>query len=126
MKDYSAEFKKTGDLLTNYSGNDVFSSVGSVLGSQWAPLSTSYAIKKAIKYPGKGILEATGQMRAGFRSQPSAMQVIVYNTQDYFKYHQSNKPRGALPRRIMFKLNDYLKTAIVKIFHDGIYQAAQQ
>jgi hypothetical protein len=119
VKDFSNEFKKTGDFLTSYSNQDVFSSKGAVLGGTWPPRKN----EENYTWP---ILEKTGKMRAGFKSEPSAMQVIVYNVMDYFKYHQSKLPRTRLPRRIMFKLNDYLKTRIVKIFHDAIYQASQQ
>jgi len=112
-KDFSTAFKKTGDFLTNYSNQDVFNSKGAVLDGLWPARKN----EKNYTWP---ILEKTGKMRAGFRSEASKMQVIVYNTQDYFKYHQSKLPRTRLPRRIMFKLNEFIKSSIVQIFHKDI------
>ena len=58
-KDFSAAFKQTGDFLTNYSNQDVFSSKGAVLGSTWP------ARQNEANYTWP-ILEKTGAMRARF------------------------------------------------------------
>jgi hypothetical protein len=40
-----------------------FSSRGAFAGSPWAPLSLAYAAYKSVKYPGRGILVAEGDLR---------------------------------------------------------------
>lgn len=43
--------------------HEQFGSEGAWGGSRWAPLSPGYAVWKAARYPGRGILYATGQLR---------------------------------------------------------------
>jgi len=73
-----------------------------------------------MRYPGRGILEATGRMRDSFQYESSNMWTRVFNTVNYFKYHQSRMPRTRLPRRVMMKLDNQRKQSIVQIFHKGL------
>lgn len=120
MKDWSDEFKKTGEYLKGFFSNEVFNTEGAVFNEPWAQLSPRYAAIKAKKYPGKGILVATGKMKDSFRTDNGKTYVRVFNIVDYFKYHQSNKPRHVLPRRIMMKLDEKRKQMIVQIFRRGL------
>lgn len=52
------------------------------------------------------LLNKTGKMKASFESRIGDNYVEIYNTAEYFKYHQSNKPRQALPRRVMLKVTN--------------------
>lgn len=52
------------------------------------------------------LLTKTGKMRASFESRIGDNYVEIYNTADYFKFHQSNKPRHSLPRRVMLKITN--------------------
>jgi len=45
-----------------------FESEGSSSGARWHPLSPRYRTEKAARFPGKGILEATGRLRRSFSS----------------------------------------------------------
>jgi len=117
IKDWTPAFQETAMTLKNIFSREVFESQGAIIEEQWSPLSKAYAYRKAKKYPGKGILEASGKMRAGFMTlyRPDIAQ--VWNEVEYFKYHQSNKPRTKLPRRVMIKLAEAQRQQVVKIFH---------
>lgn len=80
------------------------------------------ARKKAYPWP---ILEKTGRMRMAFVSSVSETEAVFSNPTPYFKYHQSNKPRTRLPRRIMMALDDDRKTFIVKAFQEHIVNTLQ-
>ena len=117
LKDWSPAFQQTARELKDIFSNDVFQSEGRAIGEQWQPLTPSYAAQKARKYPGKGILEASGHMRQSFKSLFKPDMAAVWNTASYFKYHQSNKPRSRLPRRAMMRLAEEQRQLVVKIFH---------
>jgi len=123
VKDWTPAFEETAMTLKDIFSNDVFQSQGAIIEEQWSPLSKAYAYRKNKKYPGKGILEATGKMRAGFMSLYRSDMAQVWNEVDYFKYHQSNKPRTKLPRRVMMKLAEAQRQQVVKIFHNYFIQA---
>jgi len=126
VKDWTPAFKETADTLKKIFQNDVFETQGGAIGESWSPLSRAYAQQKAKKYGNKGILQATGQMRAGFTTLVKPDMAEVSNRIDYFKYHQSNKPRSKIPRRVMMKLEEHQKQIVVKIFHTYFYKAMQK
>jgi phage gpG-like protein len=99
LKDWHPAFKESVDQLKDTFSNDVFETRGRAIGESWAPLNPAYAARKALKYPGKGILEATGKMRRSFQTRATADMGVVWNNAAYFQYHQSNRPRFRLPRR---------------------------
>lgn len=118
VKDWTPAFKKTADYLQETFQNDVFSSQGGVIDERWSPLKQAYAAQKAKKYPGKGVLEATGAMRNGFMTMWRPDMAMVWNKVQYFKYHQSNQARGSnLPRRVMMKLANRQREQVVRIFN---------
>jgi phage gpG-like protein len=118
VKDWTPAFEATAYELKNLFSGEVFDTEGSVIEESWAPLSKAYAYRKAQKYPGKGILEATGKMRNGFMTLWRPDMAAVWNEVEYFKYHQSNQPRTSnLPRRVMMKLAGAQREMVVKIFH---------
>lgn len=84
-----------------------FTSRGSLFGG-WKPRL------KAYPWP---ILEKTGSMRRSFKQKLGGNFVEIYNTADYFKYHQSRKSRSTrLPRRVMMKLDQQRKEFVQKAF----------
>ena len=119
-KDFRKPFDKTGKYLRDFIKGDVFETRGRVIGETWKPLNKKYASWKSQHYPGKGILEATGKMKSGFKYRAGKQEVVVGSIVDYFKFHQSNKPRKKMPRRIMMKLDETRKQKIVKYFHEDI------
>lgn len=77
--------------------------------------------KRRQRDPGHPMLEDTGEMKHGFDRRYGADYVELYNHADHFKYHQSKKPRSTrLPRRIMMKIDEIRRRAILKYFHEYI------
>ena len=62
------------------------------------------------------LLEQTGKMRSSFKGVVTSKQLTVGNTDDKFKYHQSNKPRTKIPRRIMLQVDAPSAILITKAF----------
>lgn len=110
-------FEKVGLRLANFFGGEVFRTEGAVFGEPWEALSDSTVRQKLKKGYTPKPLVASGTMQKSFNYNAAPMSVEVFNPVDYFKYHQSNKPRKKLPRRIMMKLDEMRKQIIVKEFH---------
>lgn len=79
-----------------------FATEGGYASGGWAHLSPDYAAWKAVAYPGKGILQATGKLRRA-ASEPSRTvtpnSLVLTIHSDYLKYHQdgtSNMPARPL------------------------------
>lgn len=62
------------------------------------------------------LLEKTGEMRKSFEGAISGDSLEIGNTSKYFKFHQSKQPHRVIPRRIMMKIDDPRRIAIIKAF----------
>lgn len=87
-----------------------FGAVGALMGG-WQPRTRAYP------WP---LLEKTGRMRGGFKSKVGTNRMEIWNPTIYFKYHQSNRPRKKLPRRVMLKIIGQDKKRIQKFFQTWI------
>lgn len=77
-----------------------FETEGAFGGGRWAPLSPAYAVRKRLAYPGRKILEATGEMRRAASSPrrsvtPTSLTLTIDDPK--LEYHQEGA--GNLPRR---------------------------
>jgi phage gpG-like protein len=59
-------------------------------------------------------------MQHSFKSIVASDQAVISNSAPYFKYHQSNKPRSRIPRRVMMALGQNQKQDIVRFFQSYI------
>lgn len=117
VKDWTPAFKTASEELKDLFSGEVFDSEGRAIQETWSPLSRAYAARKAQKYPGRGVLEATGRMRRSFNNLYQRDRAVIWNAMEYFKYHQSRQPRSRLPRRVMMKLGHQQRELVVKVFH---------
>lgn len=111
IQDWKSEMSKTGKYLVGTFSGPVFDTKGREIGEPWPPR------KKSYPWP---ILEKSGKMRKSFDHTAKTTSVEIFNKTDYFKYHQSNKPRKKLPRRVMMKLDNERREGIVKIFQKSL------
>lgn len=125
LKDFSTPLGIIAGKLKATFGGDVFTTQGGAIGEHWKALAPGTLKLKARRGFSSMPLIATGAMKAGFRSEVSSDQAVISNTQDYFKYHQSNKPRHRLPRRVMMKLGNQQREMIQKEFQKFIMAAGQ-
>lgn len=102
--DLSPAFENIKDkLLNTFDAN--FGARGAYFGG-WAPR------KKDYPHP---LLEKSGTMRKAFSGEVHSEFLRISNPTDYFRYHQSNKPRRtALPRRVMMMIDEERKVFIQK------------
>ena len=122
IKDWSPAFKESADQLAKVFANDVFETEGRKINEKWDPLKPTYlAQKRKAGYP-DDILIRTGKMQRSFKTLYKSDYGQVWNSATYFKYHQSDKPRKVLPRRVMMKLGENQKQLVVKIFHTYWYK----
>lgn len=107
-------------LLKTWQSN--FRSEGRELGEPWKALSPVTLLeKRRAGFGGKRILERTGAMRAGFVGFTNRDSLVLSNKTNYFKYHQSNKPRSSnLPRRVMMKIDQKRRNDILRIFRKHV------
>lgn len=121
MKDWRAPLERAATNLVKVFSTDVFTTRGRAVGSTWAPLSPATIARKAR---GDTPLIETGRMKGNFTKQVHADYAVIGNDTPYFKYHQSNKPRTKLPRRVMMQLGNNQKQMIqrefLKAFNDKI------
>lgn len=87
-----------------------FSQRGALFG-RWVPRKHFYP------HP---LLEKTSTMRRNFKQKLGPDYIEIYNPTPYFAYHQSNKPRKKLPRRVMMKLDRDRKIFIQKQFQKHV------
>ncbi len=116
-RDFSKEFDESGKFLSKFFGSEVFDTRGSAIGEPWKTR------KKEYPWP---ILQNTGRMKRGFRSQAWPLRAEVWNVVDYFKYHQSRMPRIKMPRRVMMKLVEQLKNKVVKFIQTGVIKRIKE
>ncbi len=124
MKDFTPEFRQVGSLLKK-TFRDNFNTAGNDLGAAWQPLSPRTIREKIRQGWPLDILIRTNRMKNSFRDRVSNLFVVVDNTAPYFPYHQSNKPRRKLPRRIMMRIDNRRRNQIVKIFQSGVQRKLQ-
>ena len=109
VSDLSAPMAKIGSELRN-SFDQNFSARGALFGG-WPPR------KKDKPWP---LMERSGTLRKGFRDKVGSDFVVLFNETPYFKYHQSNKPRKRLPRRVMMLIDQERKQYIQKAVQEHI------
>lgn len=120
LQNFEGAFMLLGRELSNFYGSKVFASRGGALGDRWAPLSPVYAVQKAKKFPGRGILSATGMMERSFTTKVTPSLLVIGNDAPYFKYHQSTEERHKLPRRPMMGVNSEVKAIVQTIIQADI------
>ena len=111
LKSLFPVMKKTGAYLRDFIKGDVFETRGGAIGERWKPR------KSGGSWP---LLQKTGKMRRSFKYTPKPLQVRIFNTTDYFKFHQSRMPRRRLPRRVMMKIDKERRNHILQLFHKEI------
>lgn len=126
MGDWRQAFKKTAKELKQVFSNEVFATRGGVVNERWEPLSPRYlAQKRADGYSDQPLVR-TGKMQKSFKDLVKADSATIWNAIQYFKYHQSNKARSKIPRRVMMKLGNDQKEMVVKIFHTHFIKKLKQ
>ena len=117
-KQISRRLSQIPDDLGNFKvplfriGRELRTSIDANYGSRGALFKPKWEPRKDNKsHP---LLEKTGRMRRSFAQELGSDYVSIFNTQDYFAFHQSNKARKKIPRRIMLKIDEIRKVFIVK------------
>lgn len=120
LRNFQPELTEVGKYLKGYYSGESFLSQGGVFNQRWEPLKDATKIQKMKKYPGKGPLERTGDMRNAFTYSALPTSLMVENTDPKFPYHQSSEPRTRLPRRVMIGVNDTIKTYVNGVVRQGV------
>ena len=67
-------------------------------GKRWAALAPATLTPERLTFGTKPLVK-TKKLKNSFRYRTSKKEVKLFNTQPYFKFHQSRAPRKRLPRR---------------------------
>lgn len=113
---------------------DQFKTEGVEGGDKWQPLSAEYGKWKETKYPGKPILQRTGDLVKSLTSgsDPNTVKIEARKTLTlgtkipYAIYHQSPGPRTKLPRRPEIMLNEAFKRSVMHNLQVYLVQIASQ
>lgn len=100
-------YEVRGSIEANYSSR------GALFG-KWVPR------KDSKPHP---LLEKTGAMRNSFSSRLGSDYLEITNFDPKFAYHQSNKPRRKIPRRVMMKIDRERQQFIIKEFQRHVMEA---
>lgn len=118
FNDWSGTLKRIGEYLLDFYQNSVFESEGNVYGTRWALLRPNYDFWKRTQFGGRGILQRTGTLRAGFYMKPERNQVEIRNEVPYAQFHQTGTRR--MPARILTQVDRARKEQIIKLFKIGV------
>ena len=122
--DFTEPFQDVAQDLKEFTQGDVFDSEGSAAGQHWAELSEPYAHLKALQYPGKGLLEATGLLLDSFTSIIQSDSMLFTNTASYAIYHQVGTSK--MPARPIFQVNEEVAALIGRAFEKHVERAIDQ
>ena len=114
IKNPSKILKKAILFFKDDTEGEVFNSEGRSIGKGWSRLSPSYAKVKARKYPGKGILEATGKMRRSFKTSVGKTRAVLSNSSPIFKYHQLGTRK--MPQRVVLYIDRKREEKVLDMF----------
>lgn len=117
---FDREFATVTRYLVQFFKTAPFATEGGVYGSRWAPLAPSTVASKARRYPGRGILVASGKMRAGFVGTSGPRSTLIRNTVPHFKYPQRGTSK--MPARVSMKLDAPRAKRVVSIIGEGLRQ----
>ncbi|WP_427017868.1 phage virion morphogenesis protein [Pseudarthrobacter sp. P1] len=102
-----------------------FFSHGAYGSGGWAPLSPAYATWKAHHFPGRGVLERTGDLRESLTDRPFGIdeitdtKMVIGTGVDYAPYHQNGTKN--MPARPLFGKTTKEDTKVfAKILHSWI------
>lgn len=117
-----------GEVIAEFHQIEVeqFDSEGSASGARWSPLSPVYSEYKEIQFPGKPILQATGDLRdsltdteaLGAVVRPSPHELIVGSSVPYAIFHQRGTRR--MPRRPPINFNETQRRRLQKAVQRGL------
>lgn len=116
--DASPAFEQIGDSFARAESRQ-FSSQGAYGSGGWPALSPAYAAWKARHFPGKPILQRTGELAESLTSRPFGIDVVesqfaVFGSAvPHGRFHQIGGPD--LPQRRPVELPDTLRRRWVKI-----------
>lgn len=116
VKNPRKSLKESIEYMKRTTEGEVFSSEGSSMGRKWARLNSAYQAVKAKRYPGKGILQATGKMRKSFKTRVGSTKAVLSNSDSKFKYHQLGTRK--MPQRVMLFIDAKRERKVLKIFED--------
>jgi len=111
-----------------------FESEGGEGGAKWPELSAEYAGWKQAHYPGRPILQRTGNLMQSLTSpnDPNTVRIegrrtLTLGTKiPYAIYHQSIAPRKRLPRRPEILLTEKFKRSVTHHLQTYLVQIASQ
>lgn len=122
VKSPQSGMRKAGEYLLDFYQNKVFPSQGSALGGAvWAPLASSTLTQKAKKYPGRGILVASGNLQRGFRMMAGPTYLKIFNVVPYGQFHMTGTSK--MPQRMYMGLDDQQTGKVVGIIVEDVIKS---
>jgi phage gpG-like protein len=113
---------------------DQFRSTGEQSGAPWAPLSLAYAHWKEVHYPGRLVLQRTGDLYRSLTdsNDPNAIRVAESKSLKlgsripYAIFHQTGARDGRLPARREIQLTEAFKQSVWHHVREHLVRIAAQ
>lgn len=124
LKDFTAALTVLGESLKLFFGDTNFNDEGRDL-YPWAELQESTVAEKDKDWPGRGILQRSGELQSSFYDEVSPLSLYVSNNSDHFLYHQLGTSDGRgrghnIPARPMVGVNDTVEEMIKTVIEDEV------
>ncbi|NUQ01398.1 MAG: hypothetical protein HUU35_16265 [Armatimonadetes bacterium] len=127
FEDFADEWKATQrQVFASEGGYETEDDEGNQ--TKWPELSAKYAAWKAQRFPGKPILQRTGDLLEAATNPttditPTSLTMTIES--DYAIYHQSSRPRDRLPRRPFASLTRGQKTRLMRRLRERLIEAVR-
>ncbi len=124
LGEWRPELVKVADFMENFFRNPVFETQGGVFGARWAALNPAYEFFKRKSFGGRGILEASGEMRGNWQKSVSNTSAVVANMSKKAPFHHYGTRH--IEKRTMVRIDRQRQDHIVDIFKEGIIRKIRE
>ncbi|HSH31213.1 MAG TPA: phage virion morphogenesis protein [Candidatus Saccharimonadales bacterium] len=120
LLDMSKAMRAVGNDFLGFYTDKPFTSQGGIYGSPWAALKPATVDQKVKYNPTTATypLIKSGKMRRSFKVESSSTHMRLFNTTDYFKYHQLGTKN--MPQRMVLQLTKSRYDAVKRIIEADI------
>lgn len=125
FKDFTGALTTLAAQLLHFYEDTVFENVGAPLFGTWAPLAPGTVAYKEKYWPGRDILQRTGDLQHGFKDDVTPDTLLIINEVSYFPFQQLGTAAGPgrghnIPARRMLGVNETVEEMVKIVIEEDI------
>lgn len=124
LLNFGTAMRSIGQEFLDWYASRPFATEGGIYGQPWASLAPSTAREKAHKYPGRGILIASGKMQQSFHFTSGTQFMLLQNSSPYIDFHQTGTRN--MPQRLVTALTDERINSVKEIIQSSVTEKLNQ